>query len=453
MSQIADAAASVAIAGFLFFAGTDGPSRMQLLQMVVTAAVPLVLAGPLAGHLSDIVPRRRLLVIGQVARAATLVGVAVTASAGRTVPTLACIAVSLSLTRILYTARSASVRHVVRRDDLVGADSLMLAASSVSGLLGAGVGLLLHHVTGLVVLLVAGAGHLTAAALFARIDVPLGGGHSREETHAVRVIEQIRSPRIRFAFVATSWNRLLLGVMFATVALAGPTSRATASGGLVVALSAVGTGSFIGTLLAERMGARWGHIRVASHSFLGSALACTVAALSGTRVVTVAGLAVAATAFQSLRVCSDASVQATAQHGSGGRLFAGYDIAHNLAFLGGIGVALGATTIGSHSIVIATLVPAHLAAATATRAREVRMRRGAGEARRYGRAHGTDTLRSAQHDDSTDLGSGSVTAIGGGGQHHASHQVRPRDVRGRPRRRAHPDRARPHRPVAGRRIG
>lgn len=456
-SQIADATASVAIAGYLFFGDSAGPSRMQLLQLVVTAAVPLVLAGPIAGYLSDLVPRRRLLIVGQCARAGVLFLLATFATTGQAAATLVAVATSLCLTRVLYTARCASVRHAVRRDDIVAADSLLLAVSSVCGVTGGVIGLALHNAVGLGVLFVAGVGHLIGAASFFRIDVALGGGHTHMETARVPVLGQATSPRTRFVVSATAGHRLLVGVAFATVALAESRPESSDSRQMAFALAALGCGSFVGTLFAERASRQWAHPRVATLAFITSAIACTIACLVTHGLALLAVLWFTGIAFQVLRVYSDATVQGTAQHGSGGRLFAVYDIGHNLAFLAGIGVALIAAARLSAPMMFAILTAANLAATTvsAHRARStaVRMHRGRPTARRYGPEHVTPLRIPALHDTGTDLDRLSAPAVGGARQHLPADAMRTRHFRIRTRGRTPADGVRPDRRAPGRRVG
>jgi len=64
-SQIADALNSLVFAQVLLFAPEGGPTPRLLIQTVVAAALPLILAGPLAGYVADKFERRQILVTGQ----------------------------------------------------------------------------------------------------------------------------------------------------------------------------------------------------------------------------------------------------------------------------------------------------------------------------------------------------------------------------------------------------
>ena len=80
-SQIADAMNSFGLAQVLLFELNPGDTAQAFLRGLVIAAFPLLLVGPVAGLLADLVARQRFLVGGQLVRAALTLGAIVAAVA------------------------------------------------------------------------------------------------------------------------------------------------------------------------------------------------------------------------------------------------------------------------------------------------------------------------------------------------------------------------------------
>ena len=68
LSQCGDALASLTLAQIMLFTFTDAPSITALTTALIISAVPLILVGPLAGHLADRIERRNLLCRGNALR-------------------------------------------------------------------------------------------------------------------------------------------------------------------------------------------------------------------------------------------------------------------------------------------------------------------------------------------------------------------------------------------------
>lgn len=75
MSQSSDAVTSVLIAQFVLFDSNNGPTTTRLVQTILTASIPLFLAGPLSGAIADKFSRRTILWCGQVLRAILVAGI------------------------------------------------------------------------------------------------------------------------------------------------------------------------------------------------------------------------------------------------------------------------------------------------------------------------------------------------------------------------------------------
>jgi MFS family permease len=338
--QISDATASVITAGVLLFGGTSGPTVTRLVSFVLTSSMPLVLAGPLAGILADRVSRRCVLAVGQVIRSLLVAAVGLTAAFG--IPGVAFVlwGTGMCVTRVLYTARVASIRHVVRDHELVAAGSLSLALGTISGAIGGSVAVVFMNLVGPKSLIVPVVGHLIAASSARSIAARLGGGSDHVSASWSEVFTYLRAPKSRFAILSTSAHRITLGVILATVLIAGDQAGGGSPLSYAAVLGSAGLGTFAGTNSAEWVNERFPRRVMTVLVFVFSALVASIMVAFESPIGWMVSIAMLAFLSQNLRVCSDATIQSNAISGSGGRAFAFYDICHNLAYLAGIVLGL-----------------------------------------------------------------------------------------------------------------
>ena len=355
VSQSSDAVTSLFVAKFVLFDSNDGPTTTRLIQTVLTASIPLFLAGPLSGAIADKFSRRTILWCGQVLRALLVAGLYGCSQYGSREAVFVLFACCMCLTRVLYTTRVATIRHLVRQHELVAADSLLLTLSNVAGALGGLLGVLaLRYVQqhGLIFVVI---GHLVAARAFFRIITVLGGGHDHVPTSWKSAISNLCSLKTRYAIASTSTHRLLYGIAFSAAALHldsdGPGSYA-------MLLGASGAGSFLGNNTAEWTNEHLPRRSIAILTHLGSAIAVCCCLLRPTTFVIVPAIVAVAFLFQNLRVCSDATVQKNATQGAGGRVFAAYDLMSNILFLAGLLIGLSFMPVAGIHIVLASLTGA-----------------------------------------------------------------------------------------------
>lgn len=372
VGQSADAAATVLLASIVLFSGDGGPSISRLIWLVATSAFPLVVAGPLGGVVADRFTRRRILVIGQLARSVLVASMLVMILLDRAGFVFLAWGAGLCVARILYTSRAASLRHLVRDHELVAADSLSLTVGSIAGALGGSLGVALAagaRSSGLAVVAVV---HLISAVIFSSINSNIGGGRDHRPAGWHDTLERVREPKMRYAILATSSHRLFSGAVLAAVLLIGD-SRANGSAvSYTAGIGACGIGTFIGSNTAEWVNEHFPRRSLTYLVFTASALVSSAMVLTHRSVIHLGGLAIVAFLFQNLRVCSDATVQSNAVSGSGGRAFALYDISYNLCFLVGIltGLSLFGAVGGSAVIMVSAVGLAILAGAFAMMPRE-----------------------------------------------------------------------------------
>ncbi|MEI8322381.1 MAG: MFS transporter [Actinomycetes bacterium] len=354
-SQVADALGSLIFAQVLLFASENGPTPRLLIQAVVAAALPLVLAGPIAGYVADKYERRQILVTGQGVRSLLMLAAVFGAYMQSQFMLYVLFGLSMCITRILYTARAASVRHLVRQHELVAADSVMLMASMVAGSIGAVSGAFLYRYIGFTAFMVSALLHFVAAYVFDSVRSWLGGGNDSETVTWSVAFQQLRMAKTRFAITSTSAHRFLLGVSFAAIALLLDHRVDIGASGYAVTLGASGVGAFVGTMTAERINEKMPRRTVTLLAFAFSSLAALAAVAVTNFLICCVSVVVMAFSFQNLRVCSDATIQANAMKGSCGRIFAAYDMAYNLSFLVGLVSGLAASTmVNSHTVLSVT---------------------------------------------------------------------------------------------------
>lgn len=355
VSQCADAATSILVAQYVLFESADGPTATLLIQSVLSAAVPLFLAGPISGVIADRYSRRAILQSGQWIRVLLALGLLVSSHYGAKHVLLLIFASGLCLTKVLYTTRITTIRHLVRQHELVAADSLLLTLSNVAGACGGAFGVFslryLHHF-GLVGVMVL---HSLAAIVFAGIVTSLGGGHDHVPSTWRAAIRNLASAKTRYAIATTSLHRLLFGTAFSSAALFLDTGR---SSSYALLLGASGAGTFTGNATAEWVNEHLPRRSVAIVSYLGSSAVAWACLVHTTGNIIVPAVFVIAFLFQNLRVCSDATVQKNATKGAGGRIFATYDLVSNAAFLVGLLAGLTFLPIVGMSVMFASLIGA-----------------------------------------------------------------------------------------------
>jgi len=353
VSQSADALATLTLAQLLLFKFSEGPSIAALTSALIASALPLLLVGPIAGHLADRLPRKLLLCRGNALRGViTLCGIFATTASTRWFGYII-FGLLVALTRILYTARASSLAQLVRKHELVAADSTSLILSVIAGAIGAGIGTRISGSLPLVALVIAGSSQILAAWLYGRISIPLGGGNSSAKHCDFRSLaSQFVSAKTRFAILATSLHRLMLGVCIASIALMVDHSYHLQTTGYVTVLGFSAAGSFAGSITAEWLSERYPRRSITVMSFVLAATAIGAAAVFENPRVGLVAVAICSLSFQNLRIRSDATIQANASKENVGRIFAAYDVLYNAAFLGGCATGILASGVLKYSEIL-----------------------------------------------------------------------------------------------------
>lgn len=334
-SQSSDALTTYTLAEVLLFAAPGRASTTSLVSTLAMSALPLLIVGPIAGRVSDHAPRKQILVRGHILRMiATFIALVSLVDKGRFIG-FGVFGMLILITRVLYTARATSIPRLVRRHELVAADSTSLILSVVAGGVGALAGGLLSHVLLGLGFAIAAIGQGLAALLYRSINVDLGGGGAAHRNDSRVFIRDLLAPRMRFAVLATTSHRLLLGLCLAAMAVTIDARVGLSTAGSVLVLGCAGAGAFAGSFCAEWATEHFPRRMIASGSFLLTGIFIFVGGLAPYDFAPLGSLVFASFLFQILRVRSDASIQANANPLVLGRIFATYDIVYNMAFITG----------------------------------------------------------------------------------------------------------------------
>lgn len=337
-SQTSDALTSFTLAELLVFSFNKGPSLSAMAWTLLISAIPLIVVSPIAGHLADRFNRKSLLQHGHLLRALiTAIALLATNSQFRVIGYIV-FGVLLGLTRILYTARATSFPRIVRKHELVAADSTSLIVGVLAGSTGVGIGMVLAG-NAVIALTLAVLGQSLAACLFGRISTDLGTGEKRRSHgHLIPIFRQLMQPKTRFAMFATASHRLILGICIASVALLVDSSYGLNTSGYVAVLGFSAAGAFCGSLTAEWVSEHFPRRSITIIAFSASSAVTLIACIAASPRIGLLSLAAASFLFQNLRVRSDATIQANVSKSNIGNVFAAYDMLYNLAFI------IGATT-------------------------------------------------------------------------------------------------------------
>ncbi len=248
---------------------TLGASAAELSFIRAALLAPYLLLTLWLGVLVDRAPRRPLMIFADVARGVLLFVVCGLALVGwLTVPMLIGAAALIGSFTVLYALADFSFLPLVVNDEsLIDANARITATQSVIGVAGAGAGgLLVQVLTAPIALGINAFGYLLSGALMSKVKIP---EQRRLRAHRASVFAEARlgvavlmRHRVLRALVseASIWN---LGNEVLMIALSVLLLRTYGYGALVFGLvfMALGVGAFVGSILSQRLTARFGYGR------------------------------------------------------------------------------------------------------------------------------------------------------------------------------------------------
>lgn len=272
---------------------TLGASAAELSYVRAALLAPYLLLTLWLGVLVDRSPRRPLMIVADVTRGVLLLAVCGLALAGwLTVPMLIAAATLIGSLTVLYSLADFSfLPLVVDEGSLIDANARITATQSVIGMAGAGAGgLLVQALTAPFALGLNALGYLFSGALVSRMNVP---EHRRPRTDRASAYVEARlgvatllRHRVLRALVAEAsiWN---LGNEVLMIALTVLLLQTYGYGVVVLGLilMALGVGAFVGSILSQRLTARFGYGR----SLIAALLVGNTAPIAGVLAVSAPG--------------------------------------------------------------------------------------------------------------------------------------------------------------------
>ena len=350
VSQFSDGVFQVALVSSVLFSPERAPTASAIAAGFATVLLPFSALGPFVGVFLDRWSRRLTLMVSNLIRAVLLVVVALLVSRDSMgVPFFALVLAAFSVNRFFLAGLSASLPHVVDRDRLVTANSVVPTCGSIAYLLGLGAGGGLHAATDSdPAVIVAAAGLYVLAAGVAYLlpflgpDLEEAGEDVKEALRNVvrGLVDATRHlPRLaRLALTVVSAARLPYGMMIVGLVLLsrhhlanGNPGGGLAGAGIAVAASGIGFGA--AAVLTPTMTHRIGLRRYIT----GLALLGTVMQLFPLSLFTQWAIAVSAFGLglttQGIKICVDTTLQRVVGDVFLGRVFSIYDVLLNVALV------------------------------------------------------------------------------------------------------------------------
>jgi len=348
VGSIADAITTLAIAHVVVFRLAGGTSPSAIAQGLLTMTLPSLVAGPLAGIVSDRWDRRRVLRGAHLARGLiTLVAISVPVLESRQIGYLLT-SLLLGLTSIGYNARATGLPHLVNAHQLLNANSLMSLTAKVAGSAGFALSAVLLTSSPIHALLVAGLLQSLAALGWQRFPHDLGGRNAEALEHdkwsvaARRVLRLATTGHTRRAILTAAYMRVGLGATFVSLLLWVDARLDPSAVGYALVLSVGGTGAFVGTVITPFVCSRIRRRTIVITAFVIGGSTCSLAGALPMRETVMLAMFASAVCMQLVHLLTDATVQHAIADDALGRVYSVYNMSYSVASLIG---AFGALAI------------------------------------------------------------------------------------------------------------
>ena len=362
-SSFSDGIFQVALASHVLFNPEKAADAQSIALAFATILLPYTALGPFVGVLLDRWNRRRVLVVSQLLRVATMLGVAVLLldSHGDGL-FFTLVLVVFSLNRFILAGLASAMPHVVTRDRLVSANSVAPTCGSIAYLLGGAVGTGVRAVTGhdLAVVLTAAAGVLVAAWAARRLpfigpDDTSGAPPLRHLAHSVfsgLVEAVVTGPRrARLLLVLVFVTRLPFGffLLQSLLLFRGPFDHGHAAMGVGIAAVGAAVGFSLAAFVTPWLAPRLGAVPFAARMLAFGAFVCAAfGAILTPWAIIVIGFVVSFTS-QCVKITVDSLLQAHVPDHLLGRAFSAYDVVYNAGMVAA--AALGALLLPRSGLV------------------------------------------------------------------------------------------------------
>jgi MFS family permease len=354
--QFADGLFQASLFSAVFFNPERATSAGQAAAGFATLLLPYSVVGPFAGVALDRWRRQRVLMLGNLARAATVVVFAtLLAVLGPTHPTVVALALLVvSVNRFLLSGLSAALPHVVDPRLLVTANSTSTTLGGAAAAAGGAAAVALRLVFGEDDLgasrtaLVAASCYVLAGVLASRIDAALLGPddpplHERLRSALGAVARGVREgaahvrergPAAR-GLAAISAHRFFYGLSFLTALLLYTEQGAIGQGfsGLTEVVVVSVAGGLLAALVTPAATRRLGSQRWIVLVFAAAAVVEVAFGLPATHATFLVAAFVLGFAAQASKICVDTLLQESVEDEYRGRVFSFYDTLFNVTFV------------------------------------------------------------------------------------------------------------------------
>jgi Major Facilitator Superfamily len=363
-SQFGDGLFQAGMAGALLFNPDRAADPMAIARAFAVLFLPYSLLGPFAGALMDRWDRRLVLVGANIGRLilVAVVGTILAVRAGE-MPLLVAALLANGLGRFVASGLSASLPHVVPREQVVTMNSVATATGAIAAFLGANFMLVPRFIVGAsdrgasVVIFLAAIPVAIAVPLAWRFAPRvLGPDDTKRAIHGSAVYAVITGwlhgartvvgyPTVAATLSGLAAHRMVVGINSLVILLLAHHTKNPAAGGLGIALlvlSASGLGSFLATLLTPPTVRRWGRYAAANGALAAAAL-IEVAGTALLLPVMVACSFFLGVTGQMIKLCADSAIQIDVDDALRGHVFAVQDALFWVAFI--VSITVAATVI------------------------------------------------------------------------------------------------------------
>lgn len=385
LSQAGDGMFQVGVATAFFFEPEKAGSPQEIAQGFVVLLAPFTLVGPLVGPLIDRWPRQRIVLIGNLVRLVLVGGIAAAMATDGPLWLLYALALlALSINRFLLASMTAGLPMVVRRDELLAANSVLPTLGTLAAAAGGALG-------GIVTFVVPTASDLSlsfaalvgAAAMFglsSAASTRLRRGELGPEAplRAVPFLAQVRALVVELAdgvrylyrrrtpfhaLGVMAAQRALYALMFVAAilisrhVLGDPDRPELALGQFTVVLAFAALGFGLAAVLTPSLGKRFERQQWVVLCLLVGAAGQSLLVVSSASWALLTAAVVVSFAVQGGKIAVDTIVQRDTDDSVRGRAFTIYDMAFNTAFIGAACIgAFVLPTNGYSPLVMAVVV-------------------------------------------------------------------------------------------------
>jgi MFS family permease len=359
-SQFGDGLFQATVAGALLFNPDRAADPLSIARAFAVLFLPYSLLGPFAGALMDRWDRRWVLVGANLCRLALIIAIgAILAVRAGEMPLLLGALLANGFSRFVASGLSASLPHVVPREQVVTMNSVATASGAIAAFFGANFMLIPRSFVGgsdrgasviiLTTLIPVSVALLLSLRFGPRV---LGPDETKRAIHGSAVYAVITgwlhgartvvsTPTVAAALSGLASHRMVVGINSLVILLLVHHTKNPAVGGLGIALvffAASGLGSFLATLLTPPAVRRWGRYAAVNGALVAAAL-IELAGAALTLPVMVASSFFLGVTGQMVKLCADSAMQMDVDDALRGHVFAVQDALFWVSFIVSITVA------------------------------------------------------------------------------------------------------------------